>query len=83
MRYSSLDRIMQQDGDPSTWPEQPPDSTFTINRVGIRVPPSWAEKSAMWFAPLEGQLALSNITQNAIKFYYVTSQLDNKYAAEV
>jgi hypothetical protein len=29
---------MQQDADPSTLLEQPPDSTFSINRVGIRVP---------------------------------------------
>jgi hypothetical protein len=28
----------QQDANPSARPEQPPDSTFCINRVGIRVP---------------------------------------------
>jgi hypothetical protein len=33
----------------------------------------------VWFAQLEGQLALSSITQDATKFYY----LENKYAAEV
>ena len=75
--------IMLQDTDPSARPEQPPDSTFGINRVGIRVPPFWPEKPALWFAQLEGQFALSNITQDATKFYYVISQLDNKYAAEV
>ena len=32
---------------------------------------------------LEGQFAFSNIMQDATKFYYVISQLDNKYAAEV
>jgi hypothetical protein len=37
----------------------------------------------MWFAQLEGQFVLSNITQDATKFYYVTSQLDSIYAAEV
>ena len=74
---------MQQEADPSTRPEQPPDSTFTINRVGIRVPPFWPENPAMWFAQLEGQFALSNITQDATKLYYVISQLDNKYAVEV
>ena len=74
---------MQQEADPSTLPEQPPDSIFTINRVAIRVPPFWAEKPAVWFAQLEGQFALSNITQDATNFYHVISQLDNKYAAEV
>jgi hypothetical protein len=74
---------MQQDADLSTRPEQPPDSTYTVNRIGIRVPPFWSEKPAVWFAQLEGQFALSNITQDATKFYCIVSQLDNKYAAEV
>jgi hypothetical protein len=60
-----------------------PDSNFHINRIGIRVPPFWPEKPAMWFAQLEGQFALSNITQDKTKYYYVISQLDNKYTAEV
>jgi len=46
-----------KDPDPSTRSEQPPDSTFTINRVSIRVPPFWFEKPAVWFAQLEGQFA--------------------------
>jgi len=74
---------MQQEADTSTRPEQPPDSTLTLNRVGIRVPPSWPEKPSLWFAQLEGQFALANVTQDATKFYYVISHLDNKYAAEV
>jgi hypothetical protein len=74
---------MQQDTDPLARPKQPPDSTFGINRVGIRVPTFWPEKPGVWFAELEGQFALSNITLDATKFYYVISQLDNKYAAEV
>jgi hypothetical protein len=37
----------------------------------------------VWFAQLEGQFALSSITQDATKFYYVISHLENKYAAEV
>jgi hypothetical protein len=37
----------------------------------------------VWFAQLEGQFPLSNSTQDATKFYYFISQLDNKYAAEV
>jgi hypothetical protein len=34
-------------------------------------------------AQLEGQFALSNITQDATNFYYVISQLDNKEVPEV
>jgi hypothetical protein len=37
----------------------------------------------VWFEQVEGSFALSNITQDSTKFYYVISQLDNKYAAEV
>jgi hypothetical protein len=74
---------MQHEADPSARPEQRPDSSSVVNRVGIRLPPFWPEKPAVWFAQLEGQFALSNITQDATKFYYVISLLDNKYAAEV
>jgi hypothetical protein len=64
---------MQKEADPSSQPKQPPDSTFAINRVVIRVPPFWPEKPALWFAQLEGQFALWNITQDSTKFYYVIS----------
>jgi hypothetical protein len=74
---------MQQDADPSTWPEQPPDSSVTLNHVGIRVPPFWPEKPNLWFAQLEGQFALANVTQDTTKFYYVISHLEDKYTAEV
>jgi hypothetical protein len=37
----------------------------------------------VWFAQFESQFALSNNTQDATKFYYVISQLDNKYATEL
>jgi hypothetical protein len=74
---------MLQDADPSTWPKHLLDSTFTINRVSIRVLPFWPEKRAMWFMQLEGQFALLNITQDVTKFYYIISQLDNIYVSEV
>ena len=45
---------MQQDTESSAVPEQPPNSTLFINRVGIRVPPFWPEEPAVWFAQLEG-----------------------------
>jgi hypothetical protein len=83
MQYSSSERMMQQDAGPSTRPDQPPHSTFDMKSVGILVPPIWPEKPSVWFAQLDGQLALSNFTQDATKFYYAISQLDNKYAAEV
>ena len=83
MRYSFRKRSTQQDADPSTRPEEPPDSTFTVNRVIIRVLRFWPEKPAMWFAWLKGQFALSNITNHATKFYYIISQLDNTHMVEL
>jgi len=74
---------MQKDADPSTRPYQPPDSSFTLNSVGIRFPPFWPGKPSVWFAQLEEQFALSKVAQDATKFYYVISHLDMKYAAEL
>jgi hypothetical protein len=83
VRYSSRERSTQQEADPSSRSEQPPDSTFAINRFGIRVPTFWPEKPAVWFAQLKGQFALSNIPKDTTQFYYVISQRDNKQAADV
>ncbi|XP_047541805.1 uncharacterized protein LOC125074519 [Vanessa atalanta] len=52
-------------------------------RVGVRIPPFWPQEPALWFAQVEGQFALANITADATKFNYVTAQLDHVYAAEV
>lgn len=52
-------------------------------RVGVKVPPFWPDKPGLWFAQLDGQFTLSNITADATKFYHVISVLDYKYAVEV
>jgi hypothetical protein len=74
---------MQEDAATSNRQEQPPYSTGATNRVGIRSQLFLHEKPAAWFAQLEKQFALSSITQDATKFYYVISHLENKYAADV
>jgi hypothetical protein len=63
-----------------------PTPTYTgsdIYRVGVRIPPFWPQEPAVWFAQVEGQIVLANITADATKFHYVLSQLDHQYAAEV
>ncbi|XP_073959770.1 uncharacterized protein [Choristoneura fumiferana] len=55
----------------------------SLFRVGVRVPPFWPDRPALWFAQIEGQFILSGITADLTKFYYVTSHLDHKFAAEV
>lgn len=52
-------------------------------RVGIRVPPFWPEEPEIWFAQVEGQFTISNITSDSTKFNYVIGQLDQQYSKEV
>lgn len=54
-----------------------------VSRVGIRVPPFWPEQPAVWFHQIEAQFALSGVTADVTKFYYVMAQLEPKYAVEV
>lgn len=52
-------------------------------RVGVKAPKFNADDPELWFAQLEGQFALSNISMDTTKFYYVLSQLEPQHAAEV
>lgn len=63
-------------------PFTPHDQTG-IFRVGVRPPPFWPEEPAVWFSQLEGNFILSGIKDDDTKFYYVTSTLEHRYAAEV
>lgn len=56
---------------------------FDVFKVGVRVPPFWAEEPEIWFAQVEGQFAISGITSDFTKFNYVISHLDNQHSREV
>jgi hypothetical protein len=58
-------------------------SPTAASRVAVRLPPFWAERSAVWFAQAEAQFFLASISSETTKFYYVISQLDHKHATEV
>lgn len=60
-----------------------PGNEPALCRVGVKVPPFWPDKPALWFAQLDGQFKLSNISTDATKFYHVISVLEYKYAVEV
>ncbi|XP_037870977.1 uncharacterized protein LOC119629372 [Bombyx mori] len=60
-----------------------PSDTTDIYRIGVRPPSFWAEEPAVWFSQLEGNFVLSGIKDDDTKFYYVTSTLEHRYAAEV
>ncbi|XP_026476309.1 uncharacterized protein LOC113381860 [Ctenocephalides felis] len=67
-------------------PEKPEQISFPpsqVERVGVKVPPFWPEKAQLWFAQLEGQFALSNISADTTKFYVAIAYLETQYAAEV
>lgn len=52
-------------------------------RVGVKTPAFNADDPLLWFAQLEGQFALSNITTDNTKFYHVLAQLEPQHSAEV
>lgn len=54
-----------------------------VFRVGVRLPPFWPDEPAVWFAQVEGHFMLSKISDDKTKFYYIVSQLEHRYAAEV
>ncbi|XP_073949238.1 uncharacterized protein [Choristoneura fumiferana] len=54
-----------------------------ICRVSVRIPPFWPEEPEIWFAQIEGQFSLSNITSDTTKFNYVISNLDQQFCKEV
>lgn len=51
--------------------------------MNIRIPPFWPEKPAIWFAQVEGQFAIMQVTDETAKFYHISANLDRQYAAEV
>lgn len=56
---------------------------FMAYRVGVKTPAFNADDPLLWFAQLEGQFVLSNITTDNTKFYYVLAQLEPQHSAEV
>lgn len=54
-------------------------SSFRENSsVAIKSPPFWNDKSELWFAQLESQFKLANVTVDSTKFYYVVSALSSE-----
>lgn len=72
----SEDQSTSNDGEKAFTPSD-------LYRVGVRLPPFWPEEPAVWFAQIEGSFALSRIKDDETKYYYVTSHLEHRYAAEV
>lgn len=54
-----------------------------VFKVGVRVPPFWAEEPEIWFAQVEGQFSIAGINSDVTKFNYVIGHLDNQYSREI
>ncbi|XP_015122247.1 uncharacterized protein LOC107044743 [Diachasma alloeum] len=68
---------------PDTVEVREADNGAPLQRVSIRCPAFNAERRALWFAQLEGQFHLSVINDEVTRYYYASSHLDPKAAAEV
>ncbi|GFS08955.1 transposon Ty3-G Gag-Pol polyprotein [Elysia marginata] len=57
--------------------------TGEIAAVSVKLPEFWATSPEMWFARIEAQFSIKNITQDTTKYDYVFSALDFKIAEDV
>ncbi|KAK3916919.1 Myosin-3 [Frankliniella fusca] len=74
LQNEDLQRRLQQT------PEGPP---AAVSRISVKLPPFWRDRPTLWFSQVEAQFSLAGITQEATKYAYVVSHLDEKYANEV
>jgi hypothetical protein len=54
-----------------------------VSREAVRLPPFWAEWPAVWFAQADSQFTLAGISDERTRFHHITSQLEQRYTAEV
>lgn len=71
-------------------PRNPKDCTIFVNnddqpasRMGLRIPPFWPKDPELWFAELEGQFALSSITDDNTKYAYVLSRIEPRQVRQI
>ena len=50
------------------------------NTVSLKLPQFWADESKIWFAQVEGQFALKNVTSETHKYHPVLASLKNEIA---
>lgn len=56
---------------------------IVVNRVSIRTPPFSSERPGLWFASLEAQFAINQISKEITKFHYAVAHLDTSCTHEV
>ncbi len=55
----------------------------SVNAAALKLPPFWANDATLWFAQIEAQFGIRNITQDETKYWYVVAALDHTTMAQV
>ncbi len=54
-----------------------------VAAVSVKLPTFWTERAEVWFAQVEAQFAIRNVTSDQTRFYYVVQALDQDTATRV
>jgi len=54
-----------------------------VSAVTVKIPPFWLADLQVWFAQMEAQFTMQNITNQWTKFDHVVSTLAHEFATDV
>lgn len=57
------------------------DHAGAINKVGIKIGPFWKQDPTLWFAQVEAQFALNQITREETRYYHIIASIDSEILA--